>query len=181
MIRRWQNSFSRLQKTTKPVIVAIHGKCIGGGVDLITAADIRLASKDASFSIAETKLAIVADLGTLQRITRIVGRGHSRELAFTSGFISAERAAQIGLVNHVYEDKEKLLAAARKMAQDIADFSPLVVQATKKVLQYSENHTEEEGLEHTALWNTSFIKSADLAEAVSSFVNRRKPNFNCKL
>lgn len=161
--------------------MAVHGKCIGGGVDLMTAADIRLASKDATFTIAETKLAIVADLGTLQRLTRIVGRGHARELAFTASYISAERAAAINLVNHVYEDKEKLLVAARKMANEIADHSPLVVQGTKKMLAYSEDHTEAESLDHVALWNTSFLKSADLTEAVKAFLERRKPVFTCKL
>jgi enoyl-CoA hydratase/carnithine racemase len=181
LLKRWQASFTSMQKTTKPVISAIHGKCIGGGVDLVTAADIRLASKDASFTIAETRLAIVADLGTLQRLTRLVGRGHARELAFTSHYISAERAASIGLVNHVYEDKEKLLVAARKMAQDIAELSPLVVQGTKKMLAFSEDHSEEESLDHMALWNTSFLKSGDLQEAIKSFMERRKPVFTCKL
>lgn len=147
----------------------------------MTAADIRLASKDASFTIAETKLAIVADLGTLQRITRIVGRGHARELAFTASEISAERAAAINLVNHVYEDKEKLLLAARKMASEIADFSPLVVQGSKKMLNFSEDHTEDESLDHVALWNTSFLKSSDLSEAIKAFMERRKPVFTCKL
>lgn len=181
LLKRWQDAFTSLQKTLKPSIVAVHGKCIGGGVDLMTAADIRLASKDATFTIAETKLAIVADLGTLQRLTRIVGRGHARELAFTASYISAERAAAINLVNHVYEDKEKLLVAARKMANEIADHSPLVVQGTKKMLAYSEDHTEAESLDHVALWNTSFLKSADLTEAVKAFLERRKPVFTCKL
>jgi enoyl-CoA hydratase/carnithine racemase len=181
LLKRWQAAFTSLQKTVKPTIVAIHGKCIGGGVDLMTAADIRLASKDASFTIAETKLAIVADLGTLQRITRIVGRGHARELAFTASEISAERAAAINLVNHVYEDKEKLLLAARKMASEIADFSPLVVQGSKKMLNFSEDHTEDESLDHVALWNTSFLKSSDLSEAIKAFMERRKPVFTCKL
>jgi enoyl-CoA hydratase/carnithine racemase len=181
LLKKWQAAFTSLQKTVKPTICAIHGKCIGGGVDLMTAADIRLATKDASFTIAETKLAIVADLGTLQRITRIVGRGHARELVFTSQYVNAERAASIGLVNHVYEDKEKLLIAARKMASEIADFSPLVVQGSKKVLNFSEDHTEDESLEHVALWNTSFLKSSDLTEAIKAFLERRKPNFICKL
>lgn len=180
-LKKWQDSFTSLQKTPKPVICAIHGKCIGGGVDLITAADIRLASKDASFTIAETKLAIVADLGTLQRITRIVGRGHAREMAFTSAFVSAERAASIGLVNHVFDDKEKLLLGARKMADDIAQLSPLTVQGTKKMLAFSEDHTEAESLDHVALWNSSFLRSDDLTEAVKSFMERRKPVFTCKL
>lgn len=181
LLKKWQDSFTSLQKTSKPVIAAVHGKCIGGGLDLITAADIRLATKDASFVLAETKLAIVADLGTLQRLTRIVGRGHAREMAFTAAPVSAERAATMGLVNHVLEDKEKMLVAARKMANDIAELSPLTVQGTKKVLAYAEDHTEAESLDQVALWNTSFLRSDDLSEAVKSFIERRKPVFTCKL
>ena len=180
-LKKWQDAFTSLQKTSKPVIAAVHGKCIGGGLDLITAADIRLASKDASFILAETKLAIVADLGTLQRITRIVGRGIAREMAFTAAPVSAERAASVGLVNQVFEDKEKLLIAARKMASDIAELSPLTVQGTKKVMAYAEDHTEEESLDQIALWNSSFLRSDDLAEAVKAFIERRKPVFTCKL
>lgn len=181
LLKRWQDAFTSLQKTTKPVIAAVHGKCIGGGLDLITAADIRFATKDASFILAETKLAIVADLGTLQRITRIIGRGHAREMAFTAAPVSADRAASMGLVNHVLEDKEKMLIAARKMASDIAELSPLTVQGTKKVLSYAEDHSEAEALDQVALWNTSFLRSDDLNEAVKAFIERRKPVFTCKL
>lgn len=181
LIKRWQQSFSYLQITLKPVICAINGKCIGGGVDLITAADIRFCTADASFTIAETRLAIVADLGTLQRITRIVGRPNARELAFTSQYVDSKRAHSMGLVNHVYPDQESMLTAARNMAQEIASLSPLVVQATKKILQYSEDHTEQEGLEYVQLWNSAFLKSPDLEEAVKAYVEKRKPVFSSKL
>src|SRR5207245_295356 len=111
-LRRLQGSINAVADCPKPVLAAVHGYCIGGGIDLITACDIRLASADAIFSVRETKIAIVADLGTLQRLPGIVGRGHVAELAYTGKDVSAERAAEIGLVNHVLPDAETCHKAA---------------------------------------------------------------------
>ena len=154
------------------------GHCIGGGVDLTTACDIRLCTKDATFAIHETKIAIVADVGTLQRITGIVGKGMAREMAYTGKRLTADRALRCGFVNEVYEDKEQLLEGAREMAAEIAANSPLAVQGTKAVLQYSEEHTTQEGLEYVAQWNTSFLQSEDLKEAINAFMEKRKPEFH---
>ncbi|KAL6067612.1 Delta(3,5)-Delta(2,4)-dienoyl-CoA isomerase, peroxisomal [Balamuthia mandrillaris] len=181
MLKKWQGSMTQIQECKKPVIAAVHSHCIGGGVDLVTACDIRICTEDASFSIAETKLAIVADLGTLQRITRIVGKGVAREMAFTSEPLSAERSLRHGLVTRVYKDKEALLEAGRAMAQTIADLSPLVVQGTKKVLEYAEEHTLAEGLQHVGLWNAAFLHSEDLVEAMMAFMQKRKPSFKNNL
>ncbi len=178
LIRRWQEGFSAIERCSKPVIAAVHGKCIGGGVDLITACDIRLCSADASFSIYETKIAIVADVGTLQRITAIVGKGMAREMALTGGFFGADRALASGLVNRVLEDQDALLEAARAMAEEIAANSPLAVQGTKAVLNYSDEHTVAEGLEYVAQWNSAFLRSNDLTEAVQAFMEKRKPEFS---
>ncbi len=177
LIRDWQDCFSGPEKCGKPVIAAVHGHCIGGGVDLTTACDIRLCSKEATFSIHETKIAIVADVGTLQRITGVVGKGFAREMAYTGKRITAERALRSGLVNEVYENKDELLAAAREMASDIAANSPLAVQGTKRVLQYSEEHSLEDGLEYVAQWNSSFLRSNDLIEAMQAFMQKRPPVF----
>ncbi len=176
-IRDLQDCFSAIERCRKPVIAAVHGKCIGGGLDLITACDIRLCSADASFSIYETKIAIVADVGTLQRITPIVGKGMAREMAFTGKFVGAERAKACGLVNDVFADKDALLAGARDMADEIAANSPLAVQGTKIVLNYSDEHTVEEGLEYVAQWNSSFLLSNDIGEAVRAFMEKRTPQF----
>lgn len=176
-IKDLQDCFTAIERCRKPVIAAVHGKCIGGGVDLITACDIRLCSADASFSIYETKIAIVADVGTLQRITDVVGKGVAREMAFTGRFMPAERALRCGLVNEVHDDKDALLAAARELADEIATNSPLAVQGTKAVLNYSDEHTTEEGLEYVAQWNSSFFQSNDLIEAMSSFAEKRVPEF----
>jgi len=176
-IRHLQDCFTAIERCNKPVIAAVHGKCIGGGLDLTTACDIRLCSADASFSIYETKIAIVADVGTLQRITPIVGKGMAREMAYTGRFIGAERALACGLVNEVHPDHETLLASARAMAEEIAANSPLAVQGVKAVLNYSEQHSIEEGLEYVAQWNSSFIMSNDIAEAVQAFVQKRRAEF----
>ena len=176
-IKDLQDCFTALVECRKPVIAAVHNKCIGGGLDLITACDVRLCSADASFSIYETKIAIVADVGTLQRITPIVGKGMAREMAFTGRFITAERALSCGLVNEVHADKGALLTAARAMAADIAANSPMAVQGVKAVLNYSEEHPTAEGLEYVAQWNSSFVQSNDVAEAVGAFLEKRQPNF----
>jgi len=181
LIKRWQESFSKLQQCKKPVIAAIHSHCIGGGVDLVTACDVRLCTSDTQFSIKETKLAIVADLGTLQRISRLTSRGFAREMAFTGEPVSAARAMKFGLVNEVYDTKEALLEGARKMAASIAQNSPLVVQATKHTLNYADEHSVQDGLDQVAQWNTAFLLSDDLQEAVASFAEKRKPIYKSKL
>jgi len=176
-IKDLQECFTAIVDCRKPVIAAVHNKCIGGGLDLITACDVRLCAADASFSIYETKIAIVADVGTLQRITPIVGKGMAREMAFTGRFIPAERARSCGLVNEVYPDKDALLSAARAMAAEIAANAPMAVQGVKAVLNYSEEHPTADGLEYVAQWNASFVQSNDVAEAVSAFLEKRPPTF----
>lgn len=181
LVQEWQNAFTIISKNKKPVIAAIHSNCIGGGVDLITSCDIRLCTKDAKFSVKETKLAIVADLGTIQRLTRIVGKGATNELVLTGDDINSKRALEMGLVNHIYENQEELLKEARKMATSIASNSPLVVQASKKMIAYSEEHSIEDGLKYVALWNSAFLKSEDLQEAFISFMQKRPPKFKNRL
>jgi enoyl-CoA hydratase len=180
MIGELQRGNDLVERCTKPVIAAIAGPCIGGGIDLAAACDIRLATRDAKFSVRETKIAIVADLGSLQRLPRIVGHGHTRELAFTGKDIDANRALAINLVNHVYENEDALLAAARAMAKEIADNSPLAVQGTKQVLNYSEERRILDGERYAAVWNSAFLASRDLMEAMTAFMERRPPKFTGK-
>jgi enoyl-CoA hydratase len=176
-IRALQDCFTAVEQCRKPVIAAVHNHCIGGGVDLTTACDIRLCTADATFSIHETKVAIVADLGTLQRLTNIVGKGFAREMAYTGKRIAAERALQFGLVNEVYADKDALLEAARAMAAEIAANSPLIVQGVKQVLQFSEEHSLPDGLEYVAQWNAARLQTHDLREAMQAFQEKRPPVF----
>lgn len=177
MIRDLQQGFDRVERCRKPVIAAIAGPCIGGGVDLAAACDVRLASRDARFSVREVKVAIVADLGSLQRLPRIIGHGHTRELAFTGRDIDAARALRIGLVNDVYDDEARLLEAARALAAEIANNPPLVVQGVKQVLAYGEGKTVEEASRFVAVWNAAFLASNDLAEAMQAFMEKRPPRF----
>jgi enoyl-CoA hydratase len=176
-VKRLQNAVTAVADCPKPVIAAVHGYCIGGGIDLICASDVRVASEDAIFSVRETKVAIVADLGTLQRLPGIVGRGHVAELAYTGKDITAARAREIGLVNDVLPDMDATHAAAWDMAKEMAANSPLVVQGTKAVLRAGEGRSVAEGLDYVAVWNSAFLQSNDLVEAMTAFMEKRPPNF----
>ena len=169
---------SCFEDTDKPVIAAVHGACLGAGVDLITACDIRLASADATFSVRETKIAMVADVGTLQRLPRVIGDGPARELIFTGRDIDSARALSIGLVNDVLPDHESLHARAQAVAQEIAANSPLAVQGSKQVLGFAIRRDVDSALDYVALWNAAFLHSEDLAEAMTAFMQRRKPEFH---
>jgi enoyl-CoA hydratase len=172
-ILRLQASVSSVAECPLPTIAAVQGYCIGGGVDLASACDIRLASSDAVFSVRETKVAIVADLGSLQRLPHIIGKGHVAELAYTGKDITAARAHSIGLVNDVSADADRVLADARSLAAEIAANSPLAVQGTKAVLTAGEGRSVTEGLEYVATWNAGFLASDDLSEAMAAFVEKR--------
>ncbi len=176
-VRRYQRTMSCLADTNKPVIAAVHGACIGGGMDLITACDFRLASADATFSVRETKIAMVADVGTLQRLPRVIGDGPARELIFTGRDIDAARARAIGLVNDVLPDAATLHARARELAAEIAANSPLAVQGAKQVLGFAIRRDVDAALDYVALWNSAFLHSDDLTEAMSAFMQRRAPKY----
>lgn len=172
-----QDSVTAVAECRTPVLAAVSGWCIGGGVDVIAAADIRLASADAKFSVREAKVAIVADLGSLQRLAGIIGEGHLRELALTGKDIDAARAEKIGLVNDVYPDQDAVLAAARALAGEIAANPPLVVQGVKDVLTLNTRQRIADGLRYVSTWNAAFLPSKDLGEAVQAFMERRQPEF----
>ena len=176
-VLRLQASITSVAECPKPVIAAVHGYCIGGGVDLIAACDIRLASADAIFSVREAKVAIVADLGSLQRLPSIIGAGHVAELAYTGKDVTAQRAKEIGLVNDVAADAEGVLQMAYDLAGEIAANSPLAVQGTKAVLASNEGRTVAQGLDYVATWNAGMLTSDDLTEAMTAFVERRAPKF----
>lgn len=177
LIRRLQAGFDAIAACPVPVIAAVHGFCIGGGVDLISACDIRLATADAKFSVRETKIAIVADLGSLQRLPRLIGQGNTRELAFTGKDVGAERAKEMGLVNAIFATTEALLVGAGAMAAEIAANAPLTVRGVKQVLDFGEGKSVAEGLAYVAAWNAAFLASEDLGEAMAAFVEKRAPVF----
>jgi enoyl-CoA hydratase len=172
-----QKNISAVERCGKPVIAAIHGHCIGAGLDLATACDIRLCSNDAVFSLRETAVGFVADVGVLQRLPHIVGQGITRELAFTAATITARRAREILLVNEVYADHDGLMKAAEDMALIIAGNSPLAVQASKEVLNYGIGKSIDDGLGYVAAVSAVTIPSDDLFEAVTAFAEKRPPRF----
>lgn len=177
-VLRLQASISAVADCTKPVIAVVHGYCIGGGIDLISACDIRICSAGALFSVRETKMAIVADLGTLQRLPQILPMGHVAELVYTGKDIDADRAERIGLVNEVHPDGDSALAAGRALAAEIAANSPFAVQGTKAVLAHIHRQQVEDGLRFVAAWNAGHLRSHDLTEAVSAFMEKRSANFS---
>ena len=172
-----QQSISAVADCRTPTIASIHGWCIGGGVDLISAVDIRYASADAKFSVREVKLAIVADVGSLARLPYILSDGHLRELALTGKDIDAVRAEKIGLVNDVLPDAEAALAAAHATAAEIAANSPLVTRGIKDVLDEQRTADVAASLRYVAAWNSAFLPSRDLREATSAMFGKRTPNF----
>lgn len=177
-IAELQTAFSSVATISKPVIAAVDGWCIGAGVDLISSVDIRLATESATFSIRETRMAMVADLGSLQRLVGIIGDGHLRDLALTGRDIAADEAQQIGLVNKVYADAESLYAAATDLAQQMARNSPLVLAGIKEVLGNERESRVSAGLRFVAAWNAAFMPSEDLLEARDAFSSRRTANFS---
>jgi enoyl-CoA hydratase len=176
-VREWQAAITAVADCRTPVIAAIDGWCIGGGIDVIAATDIRLATASAKFSVREAKVAIVADLGSLQRLVGIIGDGHLRELALTGGDIDSARAERIGLVNSVYADAAELRDAALATARSIAANSPLVVRGVKDVLDAERAPRVEAGLRYVATWNAAFLPSDDLGEAFAAFAQRRPAEF----
>jgi len=172
-----QASTEAVDRCRVPVIAAIHGYCIGAGIDLTSACDIRLATRDAVFSVRETKIGIVADLGTLQRLPGLIGYGHFRELALTGRDFTAAEALQMGFITHLAEDREALYAEARRLAGEIAANPPLAVQGVKDVINYTRDHGIPQSLAYVAQKNAAAIPSEDLLEAVAAFLEKRKPQF----
>ena len=176
-VRAMQSGLDAVAECRKPVVAAISGWCIGGGVDLIAAVDVRYASTEAKFSVREVRVAMVADMGSLQRLPGIISDGHLRELVLSGKDVDAARALRIGLVNDVFEDQAGALAAAREFAGQVAGNPPLVVQGIKQVLDVERSARVAAGLKLVAAWNAAFLPSADLAEAMAAFGERRDPEF----
>lgn len=176
-VKELQDAISSLDYCKKPTIAAIHGYCIGGGVDLISACNIRLASRDAIFSVREAKIAIVADIGSLQRLPQILPKGILYELAMSARDFTSEEALRWGLLNEVCEDQDKLEERSVQVAESIANNSPVAVEGTKAILDGIYNRHLREDLDRVALWNAAFLASNDLKEAMSAFSEKREASF----
>ena len=172
-----QDSFTALERARMPVLTAIQGGCIGGAVDMVCAADMRYASADAFFVIQEINIGMTADVGTLQRLPKLIPDGVVRELAYTGRRMSAARAREVGLVNEVFDTHEELLAGVEVIAREIAARSPLAVWGSKEMLVYSRDHSVADGLDHVATWQTGMFQSADMIEALTARAEGREPKF----
>lgn len=172
-----QDTLTSLERCRKPVLAAIAGGCIGGGIDLITCADMRYASSDAFFTIKEIDIGMVADVGTLQRLPKLIGQGITRELAYTGRNFDAAEAHSMGLVNRVFESREALYAGVQQIAASIAAKSPLSIRGTKEMLNYARDHSVADSLNYIATWNAAMLQSKDLMEAMSANMAKRVPGF----
>mgnify|MGYP003791240537 CR=1 FL=1 len=183
MIKKSQPLFdccNAIEECPKPVIAAVHGQCIGGGLHIISACDIRLCTEDASFCLKEPKIGLCADMGALQRLPLVIGQGYAREIAFTVGFFSAAQADKMGLVNHVYADQDALYAAAREMAVQITENAPLAIECSKEVLNFSRHTSVSEGMALAIQKNMFLLTTDDIKEAFVAFMEKRKPGFQGK-
>ena len=178
MVIKLQDCVSAIERCPKPVIAAVHNGCIGGGVDIIAACDLRYCSDDAYFIIKEIDMGMVADLGTLQRLPRFVRPAVVAEMAYTGRSVSAREAREIGLVNEVFATPEKLWEGATEVALQIASKSPLSIRGTKKVLHHALNHPVAEGLEYIARHNAENLLSEDLKETFRALQEKRKPTYH---
>lgn len=172
-----QDTLSSLERCRKPVLAAVHGACVGGGIDLITCADMRYCSADAWFTIKEIEIGMTADVGTLQRLPRLIGEGMARELAYTARKVDAAEAREIRLVNRVFESPEALREGVHSIAADIASKAPLAVRGVKEMITYARDHSVADGLNYNATWNAAMLMSADLQEAMMSSMAKRAPAF----
>jgi len=172
-----QDSVNAIERCRKPVLAAVQGFCLGAGVDIVAACDMRYATPATRFSVKEVDLAIVADLGSLQRLPAIVGQGVARELAYTGRMFKGEEAMTMGLVNRLFPKTEELADGVMALAIDLAAKSPLTLRGIKETMNYSRDHAIAEGLEYVAQRNAAMLLSKDLEEALAAFMEKRTPKF----
>jgi enoyl-CoA hydratase len=177
-LRNLMDCFDTLDQVRFPVICAIQGGCIGGGLDLAVACDIRTCTTDAFFALQETQIGMTADLGVLQRLPKIIPAGVARQMAYTSDWLSAERALAVGLVNAVLPDAEALLRHAMELARTIASKSPLAIAGCKAAISFARDHSTPESLRHMALLQSAIFDTRDLAEAISAWHGKRPGRFD---
>ncbi|MBI1949425.1 MAG: crotonase/enoyl-CoA hydratase family protein [Deltaproteobacteria bacterium] len=178
VIEEMQRALHAVFRCRKPVIAAVHGWCIGGGLDLVAAADVRVCSAGARFSLREVKVAMVADVGSLQLLPHVIGDAATRELALTGADVDAARALALGLVSQVFPDDDALFAGAQTLARQIADNPPLVAQGIKQVMNRRIEAELLVGLRTVATWNAAFLGSEDLTEAIAAFAEKRAARFS---
>ncbi len=169
-----------IDECRKPVIAAVHSKCVGFGLDIAAACDLVLCSADASFTLREARIGIVADVGALQRLPYIIGLANTKRMAYTGRFFSAEEVERMGLVVEICADQDALLAAANQMAEEIKESAPLAVQNAKEVLNYGRTASIREGINMAIHKNMLLLNTEDCLESFTAFMEKRKPVFKGK-
>jgi enoyl-CoA hydratase len=177
LVRHMQQTFSRLEQCRVPVLAAIQGGCIGGGVDLVTACDLRYATEDAYLTIFEINVGMTADVGTFPRIVKLIPEGVARELAYTGRRMPAAEAQALGLVNRVYADAQSLLEGVMETAREIASKPPLAIYGCKRMINYARDHSTADGLDYIGIWNASMLQPEEMAEAVTARAEKREGRF----
>lgn len=177
-VRQLQEAFNTLEQIRMPVLAAIQGGCIGGGVDMIGACDSRYCSAGAFFCVKETDLGMTADLGTLQRLPKLIPQGLARELCYTGRRLPADEALAAGLVNRVFDDQQSMLDGVFEIAAQIARQSPLAIAGTKEMLNYSRDHTLADSLNYMAVWQTGMLQPTDMAEVFTAKAEKRDTRFD---
>jgi enoyl-CoA hydratase len=177
LIVKLQDSLSALEEARFPVIAAVHGACLGAGIDMTSACDIRLASVDASFGIEEIHIGMAADVGTLQRMPKLVAPGIVKELAYTGRRFSAEEARAWGFVNSVHENREKTLEAAFALAREIAAKSPIAIAGIKRAIDYARDHSVSDSLDQIATWNAGMLRPQELMSALQARMAKKEAVF----
>ena len=176
-VMHMQRSFNCLEESRIPVLAAIQGGCIGGGVDLVTACDMRYATEDAFLTIFEINVGMTADVGTFPRIVKLLPEGVVRELAYTGRRISAAEAQSLGLVNRIYADHASLLEGVLELAKEIASKPPLAIYGCKRMITYARDHSTADGLDYIGIWNASMLQPAEMAESIQARAEKRDGNF----
>lgn len=176
-VQRMQHTFSALENCRIPVLAAVQGGAIGGGVDLVTACDMRYASEDAFFTIFETNIGMTADVGTFPRLVKLIPEGIVREMAYTGRRMSAAEAQSVGLVNQVFPDQAAMLAAVLEIAREIATKAPLAVYGCKRMINYARDHSTADGLDYIAIWNASMLQPDEMVEAMTAKAQKRDGEF----
>ncbi|KAG2218283.1 hypothetical protein INT45_002405 [Circinella minor] len=178
-LKWFQSSISSLEKCPKPVIVCIHNGAIGAGVDLSTAGDIRYGTKDSYYCVKEVDVGLAADIGTLQRLPKVIGNASLiRELCFTSRNMYADEALECGLINKVFDTKEQMIEGAMETARLIASKSPVAVVSSKLLMNYSRDHSVDEGLQYTAVWNSAMLQTEDIPKSIQAFMQKKPANYS---
>ncbi len=178
VVLQLQDTLSSLEKVRLPVLAAVHGGCIGGALDLICAADSRYCTADAYFTIKETELGMTADVGTLQRLPKLMPEGVVRELAYTGRKFGAEEAHRLGFVNAVYESQEAMLEGVMAIAAQIAAHAPLAVTGCKEMLNYSRDHSVEDSLRYMATWQAGMFRPTDMMKTFQAKAQKQTPVYD---